>query len=128
MEFPPFSATTTGEKASQTDGFQSTRRINRYPLRSRDKDAPPGRVEPVTDFRFELVGMPCTAEYEYLYEETMAPPEKYVCVRMAFIAPNCGMTAEPFITEDGKPGVLFEFDEDQEADILLDSDAISWRT
>ena len=41
MEFPPFSATTTGEKASQTDGFQSIRRINRYPLRSRDKDAPP---------------------------------------------------------------------------------------
>jgi hypothetical protein len=41
MEFPPFSATTTGEKASQTDGFQSTRRINRYPLRSRDKDGPP---------------------------------------------------------------------------------------
>lgn len=40
MEFPPFSATTTGEKASQTDGFQSIRRINRYPLRSRDKDAP----------------------------------------------------------------------------------------
>ena len=34
MEFPPFSATTTGEKASQTDGFQSIRRINRYPLRS----------------------------------------------------------------------------------------------
>jgi hypothetical protein len=32
MEFPPFSATTTGEKASQTDGFQSIRRINRYPL------------------------------------------------------------------------------------------------
>src|SRR6516162_1143194 len=41
MEFPPFSATTTGEKASQTDGFQSIRRINRHPLRSRDKDAPP---------------------------------------------------------------------------------------
>jgi len=41
MEFPPFSATTTGEKAGQTDGFQSIRRINRYPLRSRDKDAPP---------------------------------------------------------------------------------------
>src|SRR5262249_6810968 len=40
MEFPPFSATTTGEKASQTDGFQSIRRIDRYPLRSRDKDAP----------------------------------------------------------------------------------------
>jgi hypothetical protein len=40
MEFPPFSATTTGEKASQTDGFQSIRRINRYPLRSRDKNAP----------------------------------------------------------------------------------------
>ena len=40
MEFPPFSDTTTGEKASQTDGFQSIRRINRYPLRSRDKDAP----------------------------------------------------------------------------------------
>ena len=41
MEFPPFSATTTGEKASQTDGFRSIRRINRYPPRSRDKDAPP---------------------------------------------------------------------------------------
>jgi len=87
------------------------------------------RVEPVTDFRFELAGIPCCAEYEYLYEETMAPPEKYVCVRMSFIAPNCGMTrGEPFITEDGELGVQFEFDEDQEADILLDSDAISWRT
>jgi hypothetical protein len=48
---------------------------------------------------------------------------------MSFIAPNCGMTRrEPFITEDGELGVQFEFDEDQEADILLDSDAISWRT
>jgi hypothetical protein len=85
------------------------------------------RVEPLTDFQFELAGNLCVAEYEVLTETLIEPPEEYVCVRLGWAAPGAGVMGQSSITEDGRPGVHFELEEDDFKDILLDSDAISWR-
>jgi hypothetical protein len=65
------------------------------------------RVEPLTDFRFELAGILCTAEYEVIEGRPMG---------------------RSYITEDGRPRVHFELEEDDFKEVVLDSDAIPWRT
>jgi hypothetical protein len=85
------------------------------------------RVEPLGDLRFELAGILCVGEYEILVETQVEPPEKYVCLRLAFVAPGAGVRGQPYITEDGQPGVHFELELDVN-EVVLDSDEISWRT
>lgn len=85
------------------------------------------RVEPLTDFQFELAGILCLAEYEVVETETESV-EEYVCVRIGFIAQGAGVMGQPYITEDGRPGTHFELERDDFKEIVLDSDAISWRT
>jgi hypothetical protein len=63
-----------------------------------------------------------------LVETQVEPPEEYVVVRLSFAAPNCGLIGQPNIAEDGRPGLHFEIEEDDFKEVLLDSDAISWRT
>src|SRR6516162_1174146 len=63
------------------------------------------RVEPLGDLRFELAGILCVCEYEVLVETQVEPPEEYVRLRIAFVAPGCGPIGRPFVTEDGRPGV-----------------------
>jgi hypothetical protein len=67
MEFPPFSATITGEKASQTDGFQSIRRINRYSLRFRDKRRRSALAPPAS-------GVACSTFFNPAAVSDRAPP------------------------------------------------------
>lgn len=81
-----------------------------------------GRVEPLTDFRFEVAGMQCLAEYE------VTEPGELGCIRIAFLVPGCGPKGLPYIAEDGRPGVHFELEEDDFKEAVLDSDTISWRT
>jgi len=64
------------------------------------------RVEPLVDLQFELAGILCIGEYEVLIETQVEPPEKYVCLRISFIAPNCGTVGQPYITEDGRICIL----------------------
>jgi hypothetical protein len=77
-----------------------------------------GRVEPLTDFRFELAGIRCLAEYEVVETET-EPVGSYVCVRIAFLAPGCGPIGRPLIAEDGQPGVEFEFEPEDLNEVIL---------
>jgi hypothetical protein len=86
------------------------------------------RVEPLADFQFVLAGELCIAEYEVLVETEVEPLEKYVCVRIGFTGSGCGPIGRPYITEDGRPGTHFELERDDFKEIVLDSDAISWRT
>jgi hypothetical protein len=76
-------------------------------------------VEPLTEFRFELAGIRCLAEYE------ITEPEA-VDVRLGFIAANAGVPGQPFVAEDGRPGVHYELAEDDWNEVIFDSDAISW--
>ena len=78
------------------------------------------RVEPLADFRFELAGVSCIAEYEEL-----EPGE--VDVRLGWVITD-GILGRPYIAEDGKPGVHFEIEEDDFHQVVLDSDTTSWRT
>jgi hypothetical protein len=86
------------------------------------------RVEPLATLWFELAGILCVGEYEVLVETQVEPPEEYVAVRIGFAAPNCGPIGRPYRTEDGRPGVHFELEEDDFKEVLLDSNAIPWRT
>jgi hypothetical protein len=47
---------------------------------------------------------------------------------MDFIAQGCGPMGRSYITEDGRPRVHFELEEDDFKEVVLDSDAIPWRT
>src|SRR5262245_5283348 len=85
------------------------------------------RVEPLADLQFELAGSKCVVEYEVLVETQIEPPEEYVCVRIAFVAAGYCPIGQLFLTEDGQLGVEFAWDEDDEEEVLLDSNTISWR-
>jgi hypothetical protein len=77
-------------------------------------------IEPLAELRFEVAGILCIGEYNMAVEPEVEPPEEYVCLWLGFV-----VAGRPFISEDGRPGVLLC--EDDINDIVLDSNKIPWR-
>jgi hypothetical protein len=84
-------------------------------------------ANPLHHFRFELAGIQCIGSVDPYEEVDVEPePEDYVRVGIYFAAPGCGIRGQPYIVEDGTPGVHFEIGEDDCHEAILDSDEIPW--